>query len=383
MVHIITPEFPPRLGGVADYTAHLARGLAASGQAVRVWCLGQSEADRHLVDYGIEALGDGYPLLGLLRFERRLNQFSGPRRIFLQWVPHGYGWRSMNVPFCLWIGWRALRHKDSIEITVHEACLPFGFGSWKTDVAAVVHRVMAAILLAAAHRVWVTIPEWERVLRPFALGRDIPFDILPVPSNIPVIDDPHAIQMVRNRYVQRPHGVLIGHFSRHSKHVKDLLRPVIPALLAGNQERIFVLIGEGGEEFRQELLQRHPEYSERLLASGSCDPVQVSLHISACDVLCQPYADGICGRHGAGIAVLSHGKPMATTRGNATETFWEEDAAIERVELGDPADFVSAVEKLLSDPSLRRVLGQKALSSYMRRLDLRCLINRLLEDAPT
>src|SRR5690606_13687540 len=36
--HLITGEFPPAPGGVSDYTAAVALGLAAAGDAGDVWC---------------------------------------------------------------------------------------------------------------------------------------------------------------------------------------------------------------------------------------------------------------------------------------------------------------------------------------------------------
>lgn len=36
--HLMTGEYPPQVGGVADYTALIAAGLAAHGDVVHVWC---------------------------------------------------------------------------------------------------------------------------------------------------------------------------------------------------------------------------------------------------------------------------------------------------------------------------------------------------------
>ena len=36
--HLITGEYPPRLGGVSDYTRAVAAGLALNGCDVHVWC---------------------------------------------------------------------------------------------------------------------------------------------------------------------------------------------------------------------------------------------------------------------------------------------------------------------------------------------------------
>ncbi len=41
--HIITGEYPPAIGGVSSYTQLVAEGLAAAGDAVHVWCPGETE----------------------------------------------------------------------------------------------------------------------------------------------------------------------------------------------------------------------------------------------------------------------------------------------------------------------------------------------------
>ena len=44
-LHIITPEYPPQPGGVSDYTAQVAEGLAQEGEEVHVWCPGNARCD--------------------------------------------------------------------------------------------------------------------------------------------------------------------------------------------------------------------------------------------------------------------------------------------------------------------------------------------------
>ena len=36
--HLITCEYPPRTGGVSDYTRLVAEGLSEAGDEVHVWC---------------------------------------------------------------------------------------------------------------------------------------------------------------------------------------------------------------------------------------------------------------------------------------------------------------------------------------------------------
>ena len=46
ILHILTPEYPPATGGVADYTRLIARKLAQAGDAVHVWCPPNAERER-------------------------------------------------------------------------------------------------------------------------------------------------------------------------------------------------------------------------------------------------------------------------------------------------------------------------------------------------
>ena len=44
--HLLTGEYPPQPGGVADYTQQLARALSESGKQVHVWAPGRHRSDR-------------------------------------------------------------------------------------------------------------------------------------------------------------------------------------------------------------------------------------------------------------------------------------------------------------------------------------------------
>ncbi len=106
---IITGEYPPAPGGVADYTRALAQALAAAGDEVHVWA---PSIDGGLsADPGVQlhSLPEGYRPAGLRRLSRELCRLPGPKRILVQYVPHAFGMRALNVPFCGWVA--ALRDR--------------------------------------------------------------------------------------------------------------------------------------------------------------------------------------------------------------------------------------------------------------------------------
>jgi Glycosyl transferases group 1 len=397
--HIITCEYPPQCGGVSDYTKLVAHGLADAGDEVHVWCpraaegnegKGQKTEGRRQTAESSKQKAEGSDCQGkrvkgeaeeqseeeqrakseesgdsslithhpslvsvhrelgtfrpsdLRRASKQLDQFPAPRRLLVQWVPHGYGYRSMNLPFCFWLWWRAKFKADRVELMVHEPFLAFGEGSIKQDLAAAVHRVMVILLLNAASQIWVSTQEWEGRLRPFLFGRKVSIGWLPVPSNIPVVDDPDGIAKARAKYATNGTR-LIGHFGAYNDYMADVMSELLPSLLDGENDLSMLLLGKGSTELRDSLVSAHPKLSRKLHATGEVAAEEISKHISACDVMLQPYQDGVSGRRTSVMAPLEHGLPVVTTRGKATERCWFDNEWVKLTQCGDAHSTVQAV----------------------------------------
>jgi glycosyltransferase involved in cell wall biosynthesis len=370
--HLITSEYPPQCGGVSDYTHQLAQALAKSGDEVEVWCPAGGESNSGIrVNGQLARMRPG----DLRRLGAALDSFPRPRKVLLQWVPHGYGYRSLNVAFCLWIWVRSVFCGDALEIMVHEPFLRFGEGTWKQDSAAVVHRIMTLILLGAASRVWVSTPGWSEALKPFALGRRLSFGWLPVPSNVPVIDDPAGVATVRNRF---PPGMTVfGHFGTYGRLITDQLRQTVPIILTSLPHAAVLLIGPGSDRFAGELVDAHPAFATRVLATGFLSVSDVSRYISACDVMVQPYPDGVTTRRTSVMAALSHERAVITTSGRLTETLWAESQAVALHEVGDLSGFASLAQHLYNNPAQRDLLGGRAHALYAECFDIQCVVDAL------
>jgi glycosyltransferase involved in cell wall biosynthesis len=354
---------------VSDYTYWVSKGLAAEGDEVHVWCPGRESLQ--VQEPGVvihRELGQVTPS-DLRRAGEQLDRFPAPRRILVQWVPHGYGCASMNLPFCWWLRDRAALHGDHVEIFVHEPYLPFSRTSLRQNGAALMHRVMTMVLLRAARHVWISIPAWEEKLRPYALKRRISLDWLPIPSNIPIDHDPDEIGRVRCRYLPNG-GFLIGHFGTFSWPITSMLEPVLRALVSEPVNQTVLLMGIGSHEFRQQLIQKEPRFDGRLQAAGALAARDVSCHLAACDLLIQPYPDGVTTRRGSVMAGLSHGKPIVSTRGVLTDSFWKNTSALALAESRDVDGFVRLVEQLRNDAAERARMGQAARLLYQQRLDI-------------
>ena len=120
MIHIITGEYPPMLGGVGDYTALIAGKLAEYQKEVHVWandCAGPGEKQ---LGVSVHRAPGRFLPAGLRQLDRELNATPQPRRIIVQWTPHSFGLRSLNPFLPAWLWKRAHVDKDRVEIKVHE-----------------------------------------------------------------------------------------------------------------------------------------------------------------------------------------------------------------------------------------------------------------------
>lgn len=373
--HLITGEYPPQPGGVSDYTRLVAAGLAAAGDSVHVWCPRSDE------DYPSDAGVAVHRELGrmtpqdLVRAGRMLDALPEPRRILVQWVPHAFGFRSANLPLSFWILSRAVAHGDRIDLMIHEPYLPLRQKEVRHAALAIAHRIMLATILRAASHVWVAIPKWEEYCRPYTFGRRIPFTWLPVVSNIPVHNFAERSSF-RNRYA--PTGrFLIGHFGTCHGEIGAILRATIPQILQNHSERAVLLIGRDSEHLHKRLSLEFPILSDRLHSTGELSSEQASSYISACDVMLQPYPDGVSSRRGSFLAALSHAMPIVTTSGPLTEPLWADGDGIRLVPSDAPSRIVDSVNSLLAHPAERERLGKAAQNLYARRFGVPSTVNSL------
>ena len=206
---------------------------------------------------------------------------------------------------------------------------------------AAVHRLMTLVVLGAARRAWIAIPAWEACLRPYALGRPVPMPWLPVPGCVPPAPVPEPSSL-RDRFAAADQPI-VGHFGSHGATVAPLLDACLPLIMNGPCRPALLLLGADGPSYRDALVARHPEWAPRAHADGLSRGAELAAHLAACDVMLQPYPDGVTSRRTSVMACLANRRAVVTTAGRLTEPLWHASHAVSLAGVTDAAGMADEV----------------------------------------
>jgi glycosyltransferase involved in cell wall biosynthesis len=379
---ILTGEYPPQPGGVSDYTRLVAEGLAASGDEVIVYAPRlDARSDPIGIGVRVSRLPDRFGLRGLRWLDRDLTR-ERPDRILVQYVPHAFGLRAMNLPFTAWLAVRA-QHLAPIWVMFHEVSSPFVRWPIQHMPLAIVTRMMARMVAGSAERVLVSIPHWNELL-----GELCPQaqdgEWMPVPCTVATTVLPEAVAAVRSDYAADPLASLVGHFGTFGRLITGLLEPSIVGLLRSWPPARVLLIGRGSEQYLLDLLGAYPELNGRVSSTGELSPAAVAAHLQACDLLLQPYADGVSCRRTSVMAGLANRVPIVTNLGPLSEPIWKISMGATVIPGPDPAALAAAsVEILRLTHEGRLALGAQGAELYGRDFSVERTISRLRHEGHT
>ena len=374
--HITTPELPPLCGGVGDYTAQIAEALARNGDTVTVYAPPAGEKWKAPAGVELVTLPDRFGSRSMGEMSSRLDRGESAR-LLVQYVPAVMGRRGANLPFCTWLQTRRDAGAD-VRLMFHE---PYLYFRWRPDhfVIAAAQRMMARRLLAGASRVYLSTDTWRRYLAPYgedAIRRAV---TLPIPSAIPRVHDESAVQAARDAAIGAA-TALVGHFGSYGGHIAPLVRQAVSELLASDAGVAVLCMGAGSEPFVARIVAERPDWRGRLTATGRIPSRDASTHLQACDVLIQPYPDGVTTRRTSVMAGLVNGRAVVTSDGPLTENVWRETGCV-RLAASPPAVAAGALA-LLSDAASRTSLEARALATYGSRFDVRHTIAVLRAPVP-
>ena len=377
-IHIITGEYPPDCGGVADYSCLVAAGLSAAGKSVHVWSSGNEPDSIDAQGVLVHRCCGSFDRTGLERLSAGLDAQPQPRRLIVQYVPHAFSPRAMNLRFVGWL-WRRRRVQgDVVDVMFHELAYPFVRRPLKHNLIAIVNRLMLCGLLATLRRAYVSTTAWLPMLSRYSLRRVDP-ELCAIPTNISVVHADEQVHVLRRKFMPFETGELLGHFGTYPESIRRLLFPVLAELLERRPQLRVLLLGRSSVAHRQLLVGGRPGWEDRVTAVEDLSPDEVSLHLQTCDVLFQPYPDGATTRRSSLMAGLSHGKVTLTTSGESSEQLWLESEITPIVPVSDRPAMLRWLTELLDDPQLRSEWGQRSQAYYQIHFSIEHTLECLLE----
>ncbi|MEM1417037.1 MAG: hypothetical protein AAGH15_19225, partial [Myxococcota bacterium] len=275
-----------------------ALALVARGRRVAV-LTGPAEGPRGPVPYTVVEV----PRFAPRELTAARGRLGPVRRWLLQWVPHAFGFKSVNAALVAWV----VARPEPLWTMFHEVALPLGPGHPPAHrAAAIAHRAMAFALGRRSGRVLVSTPAWTRITGVPAARAEW----FPVPANVALAEDtPRARE-----------GRVVAHFGTYGAEIGARLREAVAVLVPALPGDVsLVLTGRGSRRFADAL----PEpLRGRVRATGGLPGAEVAAVLARATLALQPYPDGITTRRGSAMAALRVGTPLVTETGALSEGFW-------------------------------------------------------------
>jgi glycosyltransferase involved in cell wall biosynthesis len=368
---VITGEYPPDPGGIADYTALLVRAVTDQGHTAEV-VLPATSTQPSLAP-GVRSwhvrgwtLRDAGPSAKTVRETR-------PDAIVLQYVPQLYG-SAGCAPGLVALMRRiaAERGRGPTVAILHELYSPWGRSPREWAIS-LIHRVQLRRLLRAVDTAVVTNPRYLQTLRDLAPA--MPTHMIPVGATVAPAPNRH-----RHGEHVWPDGssLLLGDFSFASVSKRPGL--LLDALRAVGDRGSLLCIG--GLPVDAKAMRA---FERRVLEAGMADRVRVepflradavSSLMSTIDIYLHTAETGASTRSTSLASALAHGLPVVAFRGAETPTFYEE--AMVLVTPGDDLGFCEAVARLSRDRRARNHLGQAGRSAFAANQSWPVIAARLL-----
>jgi len=376
---IVTGAYPPDEMGLADYTVRVAEELAARGDGVWVFAGSGPVASANSDKVKVRRFPAHFGLRALALMSWELRKIPRPRQIVLHYVPQAFGprawmqkrrFRGVPLSLCLWL---QARREKIWPVFFEAAVLPAPNQSLPMRLLGATTRWMVRLIARRSSRIFVATPVLAEVIRK-VLGKDVATEWLPVPSTLAVRVDQERVAELRRRLLGEGGDTLIGHFSSYRPPMAEPLYPIVESLLRGKMSRRLVLIGRGSGEFAERCRAAWPELSPQLLVADDLPAEQAAEHIAACDVMVEPYEDGVTGQRTTMMAPLALGCLVVTNDGPWTEPLWRESGAVAFAPKPDAAVFAAQVEEALA---ARPPLGERAARLYDEQFAVRHIVEAL------
>jgi glycosyltransferase involved in cell wall biosynthesis len=356
-VLLVSGEFPPMQGGVADFTHLLARHMVALGAEVQVLTSTSATTPGGYVQaLRVWPLVARWGWPALARALRSVRAQFAPDIIDIQYQTAAYGLHPAINTLPLWAG-------APCVTTFHDLRVPYLFPKagalrWHSNLmlarasaASIVTNAEDCQTLAQAHVDYV--------------------HLIPIGSNIRPLPRDEADRLALRRAWQVPDKAIVlcyFGFLNDSKGGEDLIEALALVKAAGVPCKL-VMIGAhlGASDptnaaylARVRSLIRERGVEHLVVWTGHLSEADVSRAFHASDLCLLPYRDGVSFRRGSLMAALAHGLPIISTQPAVPLPQVTHGDNIWLLPAGAPSELGDAVLHLAQDGALRQRLAAGA-----------------------
>lgn len=354
-IHIVVSALPPQMDGIGDYTANLSAELAKSANVTILTREGFAHA--HIPHVRITPVFSVAHTTSIRRIVEVVAQ-DKPDWVLLQYNPFSYGRWGLNLHLPSAMSTLKRRSPGTrLALMVHERYVPII--NAKFAVMATWQRWQFVHLGRCADVIFFSTSGWAQEFSARRPGK--PVVHLPVGSNIPCI--PTRRKTIRAELGIADSTFVVGLFgTAHPSRLIGWVRDAACAIRQSGQDVLILYIGPHGRTDRS-VLSGLP-----LLDCGTLPANEVSRRFAAMDIVLTPFVDGVSTRRGSFMAGLQHGIAMVGTRGlNTDDLLLREDRrSFLLADVTAPKDFVSHVQSLVKDATLRERIGREGKGLYER-----------------
>lgn len=378
-VCLVTGEFPPTVGGIADYTALLAEHLREQGARVSVVTSDHRSGDRRPDVSTVQ----GWGFRSMPEIARRIGNIE-PDVVHLQYQTAAF---EMSPAVCLLpYAVRAPSRQTRFITTFHDLRVPYLFPK-----AGLLRRAPARLLLGASDGAIFTDQSDLLAARPRRRATWIPIGPGVVPRGR------RNRTAARARFRIAPDAFVIAHFGfiNASKGVETLLAAAERLRRTGLRFHVLFIGDDQGVSdptntataARMRFLESRFRIEDHIIRTGWLPATELSRAFAASDVAALPYADGASLRRSSLLTCFAHGLPVVTTtpvpftpvpRESAIEPFDEperfriDESLAALVPAGDDGALASTLHELARDAGRRKALARSG-RQFAQRLSWRSI----------
>ncbi len=342
---LVAAAVPPAVDGIGDYTATLARALAA--RATVAIATDRLRPASPVPDVELFPAFDLSSPGGVRSLPRVVREWK-PDWVVLQYNPFSWGRRGFNPHLPAVIQTIRRSGAANVAVMVHERYVPFT--TWPYRIMSLWQRPQYRMLARTAQALFCSTDAWIPELRRLAPGCGV--HLAPAGSGIPRVEIERSTARARldipaDAFVLGFFG--FAHASKPLGHVAEAYRAISES---GRDVRL-VYIGLQPEVVRAAL----PEAA--VVADGALPADEVSRRFSAMDLLLCPFVDGVSTRRTTMMTGLQHGVATLGTVGEYTspQLAREDDSALRLVPCGDARAFAQAARALANSEADRLRIG--------------------------